>query len=103
MFCAIDKHPIPDDRSKRKGLASVTCSDDCYRELRKRKKDAKRSYRFDAQDRALLLRLKRVKFSISDFPAFTQWWGALRKTRQSEPGAPKLAADSARCDLNVSA
>jgi hypothetical protein len=37
LFCTIGK-PVPDVRIKRKGLAGVTCSEDCYQQLRKTKK-----------------------------------------------------------------
>lgn len=79
LYCVIDREPIPQDRLKRKGLAAACCKQECYDELRKRNKKRKRAYRFGDGDRALLLRLRRTKFTISDWPAFISWWQMHRR------------------------
>jgi len=80
-YCTIDKNPVPPERTKRKGLASVTCKDECYAELRRQKKHKNTGRRVSAEDRALLLRFKRAKFTISDFSAFASWWGDFRRAK----------------------
>lgn len=103
IHCCIDSAPVPEERQKRKGAARFTCSDECYAELRRSTKSSKRSYRFGPDDRALLLRLRRAKFTLSDFPAFAAWWREWQKRAKSEPDEQGKAADTARHDLNAGA
>jgi hypothetical protein len=34
LFCCIDSKPVPENRAKRKSFSCVTCSDECYAQLR---------------------------------------------------------------------
>lgn len=96
MFCVIDQLPIPEDRAKRKGLASATCSDECYQALRKIRRERGRAYKFQADDRALLLRLRRAKFTLTDFAEFASWWAGQRKARKQTNGTQVEAANTVR-------
>ena len=96
MFCCIDSKPIPSDRVKRKGLSAACCSDECYQTLRKIRRERGRAYKFQADDRALLLRLRRAKFTLADFALFAPWWAEQRKARKQANGAQVEAANTVR-------
>lgn len=63
IYCCVDSRPVPDDRAKRRGLAAVTCSDECYGELRRRKKRPVRGRRVSDEEFALVLRIRRARSS----------------------------------------
>lgn len=96
LYCTINpEHVIPEDRAKRKGLASATCSDECFAELRKRRYAGKK-YRTNAEGRALLLRLKRLRITVEDLPLFVLWRAERRKSRPEANGVLQEAANLVR-------
>lgn len=66
LLCTIDSQPVPEERARRKGYAAVTCSDDCYKEFRRRKKRPAKGYRVSKEEFALVMRQRRATARESD-------------------------------------
>lgn len=60
LLCTIDSKPVPEERTKRKGYAAVTCSDECYAEFRRRKKRPTKGYRVTKTEFAAVMKLRRA-------------------------------------------
>ena len=82
ICCCIDGKEVPEDRGRRKGMVSVTCSDECYAALRKAKRGQIQTRRVSLEEYETLRMIRRAGVNREQLASLLPKGRPGRKPRQ---------------------